>query len=283
MPAEVIEAVAYLESWGDAKAESPAGPKGIMQISEATARTMGLTGGAWHALQDHPRKSTGQEQEQKAEVPDGLSQDTIPGDPARRPPDSRPRHTGGGEVPGGHGAKVRRARLGHFRLPLRPGLRGRDARSDAARARHPARTRRRWRGCSSPAARPGTGSSIRPSSSRCSATTRPPTGSASSGRSSCWLCTAAIRPHLSCWRSSTRASSRGPMGVPTARRTGFRSGSSRTTWCSIAATTFTATWGTGWSRHSTGRTTSAIRSGSRRTIRRFSKTSRRPRRRPSAP
>jgi hypothetical protein len=42
MPAQVIEAVAYLESWGDAMAESPSGPKGIMQISEATARTMGL-------------------------------------------------------------------------------------------------------------------------------------------------------------------------------------------------------------------------------------------------
>lgn len=38
----LIEAIAYLESWGDAKAESPAGPKGIMQISGATARTMGL-------------------------------------------------------------------------------------------------------------------------------------------------------------------------------------------------------------------------------------------------
>ena len=42
MPAQVIEAIAYLESWGDPKAESPTGPKGIMQISEATARTMGL-------------------------------------------------------------------------------------------------------------------------------------------------------------------------------------------------------------------------------------------------
>jgi len=42
MSAELVEAVAYLESWGDAKAESPDGPKGIMQISEATARTMGL-------------------------------------------------------------------------------------------------------------------------------------------------------------------------------------------------------------------------------------------------
>src|SRR5437762_11058003 len=37
MPASVIEAIAYLESWGDAKAESPAGPRGIMQISGATA------------------------------------------------------------------------------------------------------------------------------------------------------------------------------------------------------------------------------------------------------
>jgi len=45
-----------------------------------------------------------------------------------------------------------------------------------------------------------------------------------------------IRPHLSCWRSNTRASSR------SARRTGSRSGSSRTIWCSIAATIFTATW-----------------------------------------
>ena len=42
VPASLIEAIAYLESWGDAKAESPAGPKGIMQISGATARTMGL-------------------------------------------------------------------------------------------------------------------------------------------------------------------------------------------------------------------------------------------------
>jgi hypothetical protein len=42
VPATLIEAIAYLESWGEARAESPAGPKGIMQISAATARTMGL-------------------------------------------------------------------------------------------------------------------------------------------------------------------------------------------------------------------------------------------------
>lgn len=42
LPAETIAAVAYLESWGEARAESPAGPKGIMQFSEATARSAGL-------------------------------------------------------------------------------------------------------------------------------------------------------------------------------------------------------------------------------------------------
>jgi hypothetical protein len=42
LPASIIEAIAYLESWGDPKAESPAGPRGIMQVSAATAATMGL-------------------------------------------------------------------------------------------------------------------------------------------------------------------------------------------------------------------------------------------------
>ena len=41
-PAPMLAAISYLESWGDPLAESPAGPKGIMQISEATARRMGL-------------------------------------------------------------------------------------------------------------------------------------------------------------------------------------------------------------------------------------------------
>ncbi len=41
-PASLISAVAYLESWGDAEAASPAGPRGIMQFSEATARAAGL-------------------------------------------------------------------------------------------------------------------------------------------------------------------------------------------------------------------------------------------------
>src|SRR5579884_287803 len=41
-PADVLAAMAYLESWGNPRAESPAGPKGIMQFSEATARGAGL-------------------------------------------------------------------------------------------------------------------------------------------------------------------------------------------------------------------------------------------------
>ena len=41
-PAATLEAIAYLESWGISNAESPAGPRGVMQISEATGRRMGL-------------------------------------------------------------------------------------------------------------------------------------------------------------------------------------------------------------------------------------------------
>jgi soluble lytic murein transglycosylase-like protein len=42
VPASLISAVAFLESFGLPTAESPTGPKGIMQISQATARAMGL-------------------------------------------------------------------------------------------------------------------------------------------------------------------------------------------------------------------------------------------------
>src|ERR1035438_9911993 len=42
LPVTLIEAVAYLESWGDAKAENGAAPTGIMQISAPTAHDMGL-------------------------------------------------------------------------------------------------------------------------------------------------------------------------------------------------------------------------------------------------
>jgi soluble lytic murein transglycosylase-like protein len=41
-PATLISAVAFLESWGDPQAASPAGPRGLMQFSEATARAAGL-------------------------------------------------------------------------------------------------------------------------------------------------------------------------------------------------------------------------------------------------
>lgn len=40
--ASLIAAIAYLESWGETSAQSPTGPKGVMQIASGTARTMGL-------------------------------------------------------------------------------------------------------------------------------------------------------------------------------------------------------------------------------------------------
>src|SRR5579884_1549923 len=40
--ASLIAAIAYLESWGESSAQSPTGPKGVMQIATGTARTMGL-------------------------------------------------------------------------------------------------------------------------------------------------------------------------------------------------------------------------------------------------
>ena len=42
LPASTIAAVAYLESWGRADVQSPSGPKGIMQIAQATAKSIGL-------------------------------------------------------------------------------------------------------------------------------------------------------------------------------------------------------------------------------------------------
>lgn len=42
-PASTLSAIAYLESFGDPLAESPAGPRGIMQFSEPTARSAGLS------------------------------------------------------------------------------------------------------------------------------------------------------------------------------------------------------------------------------------------------
>jgi hypothetical protein len=42
LPASFLAAIAYLESWGMANAESPAGPRGIMQFAAATARSVGL-------------------------------------------------------------------------------------------------------------------------------------------------------------------------------------------------------------------------------------------------
>ena len=41
-PASTLQAMAFIESWGVASAVSPAGPRGIMQMSEATGKRIGL-------------------------------------------------------------------------------------------------------------------------------------------------------------------------------------------------------------------------------------------------
>ena len=65
LPATLIEAIAYLESWGDPKAESPTGPKGVMQISHGHCARHGLAGGHRHPLSRDQGESAGQEQERK--------------------------------------------------------------------------------------------------------------------------------------------------------------------------------------------------------------------------
>ena len=42
IPTSLLSAIAYLESWGDANAQSPAGCKGIMQFAQSTGREAGL-------------------------------------------------------------------------------------------------------------------------------------------------------------------------------------------------------------------------------------------------
>ena len=54
-PQSILEAIIYLESWGDANSPtSPAGAKGIMQITDATAKDMGLS--VVHATRYHVTK-----------------------------------------------------------------------------------------------------------------------------------------------------------------------------------------------------------------------------------
>ena len=65
VPASVIEAICYLESWGDPKAQSITGPKGIMQISGATASSMGLRVTYATRYKIDTRKGAGQTQRQR--------------------------------------------------------------------------------------------------------------------------------------------------------------------------------------------------------------------------
>lgn len=64
LPISLISAVAYLESWGNAAAQSPAGPKGVMQIAGGTARD-GPAHDLCHQISSRERAKAGPRQTRK--------------------------------------------------------------------------------------------------------------------------------------------------------------------------------------------------------------------------
>ena len=97
-PQDLLEAIAYLESWGDVSAESWAGsPRGIMQISLDTARTMGLKVGHVTRYRTVKVKVRVKSAARQGEVQDRQPPHALHRDCARRAPDSAnapfpPRH-----------------------------------------------------------------------------------------------------------------------------------------------------------------------------------------------
>ena len=194
MPASIVEAICYLESWGDPKAQSITGPRGIMQISGATAVSMGLKvayATRYKTTREKvPVKAKGKSKTTYRTVSHKTPYKVLVRDDRMVPERAIPaaaRYLAGMEQ------EVRRARLGHFRLPLRTGLRRRDAGNHAARARHSGRQDHGAAHVLRVQAPRGIANCTMPSSSRCSATIRRPTISASCAPSSCWRSTAATR------------------------------------------------------------------------------------------
>ena len=191
-PASLIEAIAYLESWGDARAESPAGPRGIMQISEATAHSMGLK--VLHATRYKIVKervklaSTGRKPKYRIithKIPYTVTVRDERLIPERAIP-AAARYLAGMERKfGGRDWAIFAYHCGQGCVSEMQEL--------TRRAHGIPRARSPCRACTFPPPPPGTASSIRPFSSRCSATTRPLTISASSAPRNCWRCTAATR------------------------------------------------------------------------------------------
>ena len=125
MPASVIEAICYLESWGDPKAQSVTGPRGIMQISGATAATMGLRVTYATRYEDDAREGSGEGEGQgQGDLPDGHAKNAVQRywcattACCRSAPSPRRRTTSLEWSASSAGA------IGRFCVPLRPGLCG---------------------------------------------------------------------------------------------------------------------------------------------------------------
>ena len=129
LPAMLISAVAYLESGGNANAQSPTGPKGVMQIASGTGRAMGLRMiyATKYRVTSEKRKVKGKRGRMVTKTVKRKTPYTVltrderldprTGDPGRRRLSVEAR------------VATRRSRLGHLRLSLRRGLRRLHARA----------------------------------------------------------------------------------------------------------------------------------------------------------
>ena len=227
-PPSLIEAIAYLESWGDARAESPAGPKGIMQISAATARSMGLKvrrrdplqGDARHVSWSPARARRRRYKTVTHRTPYMVTVRDERLFPERAIPAAARYLAGMEQKFGGRDWAI-------FAYHCGQGCVG-EMQDLTRRARGIPKDQLTVPRMFFSTARRGIASCTRRSSSRCSATGRPPIASASCARSNCWRCTAAIRTAFASpgaavsQRVSPAAPARSasPLGLAEARRPG---------------------------------------------------------------
>ena len=177
-PASVLQAMAYVESWGVANAESPAGPRGILQIAEATGKRMGLR--IVYATRHRVTKTKTAVRNKHGKpvyrtVRHKETYTAMVRDDRLKPGEG---HSGRGHVPGRNGATLRRPRLGHLGLPLRRRLRGRFPGHGEKHQRAGATFPPAWPRSSSAATRCGIASCVKRFTHRWIATTRPLIGSA---------------------------------------------------------------------------------------------------------
>ena len=125
--AELLSAMAFLESFGDPLAQSPTGPRGIMQISSGTAKAMGLR--VIYATKYRNATETVQTKGKNGKTVTKTVKRKIPYNVFVRDERLVPERAipAAADLPGASGEPPRRSRLGDLRLSLRSRLRGAHA------------------------------------------------------------------------------------------------------------------------------------------------------------